>query len=205
MQAMEIKRFTVNRIGIAAIAIGTLTAGLVGAHAAYDAMTDRDVTLGGASPRVVQPEQMSAMRFLEWNVDLPTAGARVQSFAEARFLEQNIVLPSESLSSPQRFADIRLKEMNVLPGDDAAPGRSLTRIRFLEQNMNLPSPATTPSVDFSDIRLQEMNALPSDSAPHVRSFQRIRFLEQNTVLPAANDPYYPNPDSSRSTGAVTSY
>ena len=204
MQAMEIKRFAVNRIGIAAIAIGTLAAGLVGANAAYDAMTGDNVAKVTSVTRTSQGDALGEMRFRRLRPGADD-GAPVQSLAETRFLEQNIVLPSVALSSAPSFADIRLKEMNALPGDDAAPGRSLTRIRFLEQNMNLPSPATTPSVDFNDIRFQEMNALPSDSAPHVRSFQRIRFLEQNTVLPATSDPYYPNPDSSRSTGTVTNY
>jgi hypothetical protein len=126
MQAVEIKRVTVHRIGIAAVAIGTLVAGIAGANAFYDAIQDSEVGAFVETRVVSRPSAADTYRFLEWNNNLPARSTEpVQQTAEIQFLEWNTLLPGTA--APRVDANTtRFLEINVLPGDDARylPGPS---------------------------------------------------------------------------------
>lgn len=148
MQAVEIKRLAVHRIGIAAVAIGTLAAGLVGASALYDTTNDSDVGAVAVTHNVAGPSAADTMRFLEWNTNLPALSARsVQSAAEIQFLEWNTLMPGQSGRPVQSFADMT----------------------FLDWNTTLPGAAAREVDSYSTLRLLEMNALPGDDAPYLPS------------------------------------
>jgi hypothetical protein len=117
---MKIKRFAVHRIGIAALAIGTLAAGLVGANALYDATQDSELGAVAETSNISRTSPADTMRFLEWNTNLPASSAEpAQSEADIRFLELNTILPGLSASTVRGHVETRFLEMNVLPGDDA--------------------------------------------------------------------------------------
>lgn len=136
MQAMKVKsveRFSIKRIWIAAVALGTLTIGLVGTTALLDATWAGSDARPVAVTRSIAPiDQSARIRYLEWNSQLPSAVAPVRTAAEIAFLEMN-ELPQ---ASPQRvdYADMHFAEINQLPEPSVAAPASRYDARFLEIN-----------------------------------------------------------------------
>ena len=121
MQAMEIKqlkRFALNRIGIAAVAVGTLAVGIVGAVALQDATTGSERVAVAESQAVPRVAQTDSMRFLELNTLLPTrASVSATSVAQMLFLEQNVLPEAPVVWETQSVAEMRFLELNTdLPG-----------------------------------------------------------------------------------------
>jgi hypothetical protein len=120
MQSMETGRFAAQRIGIAVLAVGALTMGLVGLTELRDGS---DVGGGGSlavtqdAPRAVQADEQKS------GLD----GAETTSQAPA-----------------QSWDDIRFREMNALPGDVIPRVVSYAEMRFLEINTQLPSGGEEP-------------------------------------------------------------
>ncbi|CAN5652441.1 hypothetical protein BH24CHL1_BH24CHL1_17920 [soil metagenome] len=142
MHAVDIKRFMVHQIGIAAVAIGVLTAGIIGTGLLSDVTPNSGaVTVSTGTRRVSQTE---TMRYLELNTQLPaTITAPVRTSAVMIFLEQNTLLPDQTFAVTHGFAEIRFLEMNtVLPVDIAPKVQSFAEMRYLELNTQLPGSDT---------------------------------------------------------------
>jgi hypothetical protein len=133
MQAMEIT--LVKRIGIAAVALGTLTIGLVGANAVQDATQAGSDARPVAVTRSIAPvDQAAQTRYIEWNTQLPSAVAPVRSAAEIAFLEQNVMLPTGSVAVAPSIEQIRFLEMNQLPESSVVAPARRADFRFIEIN-----------------------------------------------------------------------
>lgn len=135
MQAMEsttVKRFSVKRIGIAAVALGTLAIGLAGASALQDTTQTGSDARPVAVMRSARVDPAARVRFIEWNTQLPSAVAPVRSAAEIAFLEANM-LP-EAAPVVRTAEDMRFWEANMLP--EAAPVvKTAAEIKLWEDNM----------------------------------------------------------------------
>lgn len=137
MQALQVKRLAVQRMGMLALALGTLVIGLVGATMLRSAAghdTSGAIVVAHSAPHVTQ---LSTLRFLEANTQLPAAAAQ----------------PALSM------ADWRFAEANQLPVA-ASVTTSMARTRFLEQNTYLPSQTGAVTPSLATLRFLELNVLP---------------------------------------------
>lgn len=137
MHAVDIRHFTVSQIGIAALAIGVLAAGIIGFMALSDVTSDSGSLAAPAGIR--QVSQTDTMRFLELNTQLPNAAAApALTSTEIRFLEMNTILPDAAPALTRGIEEILFFEMNtLLPGEATPKVLSYAEIRFLEMNTQL--------------------------------------------------------------------
>jgi hypothetical protein len=143
MQAMEFKRFSVNRFGIAAVALGVVALGVVGAIAIGQLSSDGRPAAAVVARGIEQTGQADMMSFVEQNLYLPngtTADYRQPSVEQMRLIEQNTQLPGAVAARTVPAETTRFLEDNLyLPGPVGASPLTYDAIRFREDNLWLPN------------------------------------------------------------------
>jgi hypothetical protein len=132
------RRFDPRQIKQAALAIGVVASLAIGATTAVivrDALEADNTRAGVAANPLASRERAFDYRFMEQNLDLPSAGVTraANDDFNYQFMEQNLYLPGDiGQPATRSYEAIRFREQNLdLPGSNAAAAPNW---KVLEEN-----------------------------------------------------------------------